>query len=140
MDAYFIHAVPKINNLVQFLETELKAEEERGNLEIDQNIITSVRNKYAMLMRDPITLVMVVKEIIPYFDTEAHVIKRTDFEKFVDEQKKEAFRSMSEQPEFDPEAFKKSIEYKLPEHVNERIYRYLAFLCDLGLSFKIDSL
>jgi hypothetical protein len=140
MEVYFNAVSQKIKNLVSFVEIELAKEIEKGNTDIDAEVIKYVKNRYYVLTQDPIILVLVVKQLLPFFDKTECKLDRVAVEKQIEDAKKVAFAEMSTRPDFDAKDFQRKMDAKLPQHVEDRIFLYLDMLCDYAVKYRVDEL
>jgi hypothetical protein len=140
MDEFFAVVKPKLDNLVKFLDTELTKEKEKGNPNVDDEVIAAAKQKYNKLMEDPVMLCMVVQQLYKHFDFQTAKVNREGVREEVEKAKREAFRVMSAQSDFDPVHFQKCIAFKLPQHIDERVFMYFDMLCDYARVYGIINL
>ncbi len=144
LDAYHAIVKPKLDNLVKFLDTELRKEIQRNPSQCDEEILTTMLQKYVMIKDDTITLAMVVRELLKHWkqnpETKEFYVDKEAVQAEVEEAKKKAFSVVSCQPDFDAKKWDKCVNYKLPLHVEDRVYMYYHMLCDLAVAFGLDNI
>ena len=140
MEAYHKIVSPKIQNLVNYLDTELKAEITKGTTELTLSDLDELKLRYNTLREQPIILVMLVKEFLTVFDTKTSKLDREKLKELIERGKKEALVHMMKEDNFDAAAVKRRMELKLPAHVEERVYQYMDLLCDYGTQMGVDKM
>lgn len=131
---FYTFVKPKLDNLVQMLETEL------SKRQCDPEIVEFLTRNFKVLKESDVYVEAFVKEhLLNYwvysYEQKDFVFDSESWEADSLKHKKQQFEMGSTlDPSFNVETFEKVVNYKLPKEIEDRVYQYFAMLCDVFLT------